>query len=195
MGISSYEMQSRALGVTQKTVRFMDHRIRPRHEDWIVSQNERRGRGGSKPSSAASLRTCTKKKENNVGTGGAGKPPYGYLCRKGDAGTSKVQASLSRTLTGQPLQTKALRQCRARRERLWPMLHYRVIGEYQHEVINHVPSNMRGEVHAPTGSKTSSPLKRTIKGTHVSVEPLPPAGILTSKPFDSMSATMWYAIV
>jgi hypothetical protein len=171
-GISSYEMH-RALGVTQKTAWFMDHRIRLAMKTGSFLKMS--GEVEADETFIGGLaKNMHEKKKKHVGTGGAGKTAVmGILRRKGDAGTSKVRAHVVENVDGATLQAEvrgSVEPGATLYTDAWAA--YRgLAGEYQHEVINHAVEYVRGEVHTNGIENFWSLLKRTIKGTYVSVEP------------------------
>lgn len=98
----------------------------------------------------------------------------GILRRKGPKGGSKVRAKVVDDLKSKTLKTEI-------RENVEPgtilytdaFASYRGLGggEYTHYVIDHAVEYARGAVHVNTLENFWSLLKRTIKGTYVSVEP------------------------
>ncbi len=168
-GISSYEVH-RAIGVTQKTAWFMMHRIRLAMQNGSfeklsgnVEVDETFIGGKAKNMHKAKREKLIK------GRGSVGKTAVmGLLERKGRV-TAKVVQNVNReTLhgevkdhveTGSNLFTDEWRS-------------YRGLGdEYIHEVINHSIEYVRGHIHTNGIENFWSLLKRTIRGTYVSVEP------------------------
>jgi transposase-like protein len=173
-GISSYEM-ARALGVTQKTAWFMNHRIRlavqegsfePMSGEVEVDETFIGGR--------ARFMHEDKRAEKITGTGGMGKTAVmGLLERHGSDGHSKVRAKVvpntrrktlvpeiqQNVVEGSEIFTDALKS-------------YSNLSEaYTHEVIDHAECYAKGKVHTNGLENFWSLLKRSIKGTYVCVEP------------------------
>jgi transposase-like protein len=172
-GISSYEI-GRALGITQKSAWFMMHRIRVAMQrggfDKLAGKVEvdetfigGKARFMHKDKRAAKIR----------GTGGMDKSAVmGLLERHGPDGHSRVRVKpianrKKKTLTaevrqhvepGANLYTDALAS-------------YERLTEFEHGVIDHAESYVRGKVHTNGLENFWSLLKRGIKGTYVSVEP------------------------
>jgi len=163
-GISSYEM-GKALGVTQKTAWFMNHRIRKamqtgtfRKLSGTIEADETVIGGASK------FRHFGKRK-----AGYEGKViVMGMLERGGDVRakvignpqTATIQREVRRHVeTGSELMTDAYTA--------YPGLN----GEYIHAFVNHTETYVRGRVHTNGIENFWSLLKRSIKGTYVSVEP------------------------
>jgi transposase-like protein len=178
-GISSYEL-ARALGVTQKTAWFMNHRIR------LAMQGEDGGKldgevevdetyiGGK----ARKMNTGRRKAMLEDGThkrnAWAGKVAVmGLLERHPDKGKSRVRtqpldsiktyrlrAEVSKNIEdGATVYTDQLKSYA-------PLDLY-----YTHKVINHAEKYADGVVHTNGLENYWSLLKRTIRGTYVSVEP------------------------
>jgi transposase-like protein len=167
-GVSSYEVH-RAIGVTQKTAWFMDHRIR--HALSMGTINKLSGQieadetfiGGKARNMHKSV-----KASKVSGTGGKDKTAVmGILERGGKVRTKVIDNTKRKTLhaeirehvlAGSALFTDALKS-------------YEGLDEFQHEVIDHAVEYVRGEVHTNGLENFWSLLKRTLGGTYVSVEP------------------------
>jgi transposase-like protein len=178
-GISSYEM-ARDLGITQKSAWFLDHRIRlamkagsiintfsDNGEPWEADETFVGGL-------AKNMHRYSKRRAESTGPGNIGKAVVmGILRRKGKRGASKV---------------KAVHVPDTKRSTLHAEIRYTVppgstlytdawvsygglSHDYQHEVIDHGVSYAQGAVHTNGIENFWSLLKRTIKGTYVSVEP------------------------
>jgi transposase-like protein len=167
-GISSYEIH-RAIGVTQKTAWFLDHRIRLALT--VGSFNKLSGQieadetfiGGK-----ARNMHKTERARKITGTGGKDKTAVlGILERGGKVRTKIVDNTKKKTLqrelrehvlAGSAIFTDALKS-------------YEGLDEFQHEVIDHAVAYVNGECHTNGLENFWSLLKRTIGGTYVSVEP------------------------
>jgi transposase-like protein len=167
-GISSCEV-ARAIGVTQKTAWFLNHRIR-----FMLSM----GPGNKLSGQVEADETFIGGKARNMhavkrervitGTGGKDKTAVmGILERGGKVRTKVVGDTKKKTLqaeirehvlAGSALFTDALRS-------------YEGLDEFQHEVIDHAVAYVNGEVHTNGLENFWSLLKRGINGTYVSVEP------------------------
>lgn len=169
-GISSYEI-SRALGVTQKTAWFMDHRIRLAMQTGSFMKQmsghvevDETFIGGKARNMHRSVRA-----RRIHGTGGSGKVAVmGLLERHGEVRTMVVpnvkRKSLHREVTkhveqGSTVYSDALRSYNQLEE------------EYVHNVINHAEKYVDGQIHTNGIENFWSLLKRSINGTYVSVEP------------------------
>jgi len=167
-GISSCEV-ARAIGITQKSAWFLDHRIR-----FMLTMgfgNKLSGQieadetyiGGK-----ARNMHVSKRARRITGTGGTDKTAVmGILERGGKVRTKVVDNTRKKTLqaeirehvlAGSALFTDALKS-------------YEGLSEFQHEVIDHAVEYVRGEVHTNGLENFWSLLKRSINGTYVSVEP------------------------
>lgn len=171
-GISSYEIH-RSLGVTQKTAWFLLHRIRlalhmgtieklsgrvEADETFIGGKarfmhNPRRVKVGASNQSKATVQGILQR--------GAGGKPSRVVLRHVASNRKKVLQENVRSwvLDGSEVFTDAL-------------LSYDGLAEwYAHEVIDHLESYAQGNVHTNGLENFWSLLKRTLKGTYVSVEP------------------------
>lgn len=176
-GISSCELH-RALGVTQKTGWFMLHRIR------LALQNgsfmKLGGMGGMVEvdetyigGKARNMHKDRRDKTIGHSTGMSGKTAVqGLLDRKGkgcskimtrvvaDVKKQTVQGNVREyVLKGSSVMTDALKSYEGLKD------------EYTHEVIDHAVCYAKGHIHTNGLENFWSLLKRSIKGTYVSVEP------------------------
>jgi transposase-like protein len=167
-GISSYEVH-RAIGITQKSAWFMDHRIRLALT--MGSFNKLSGQieadetfiGGKARNMHAAKRAV-----KITGTGGKDKVAVMGILERGGKIVTKVvpnrkkkalQAEVrEHVLAGSALFTDALKS-------------YEGLDEFQHEVVDHAVEYVRGEVHTNGLENFWSLLKRGLSGTYVSVEP------------------------
>ncbi|MGD0775080.1 MAG: IS1595 family transposase [Candidatus Solibacter sp.] len=167
-GISSYEVH-RAIGITQKSAWFLDHRIRlaltmgsfnklsgqiEADETFIGGKS----RNMHKDKRAARI-TCPGAKDKTA--------VMGILERGGKIVTKVVPSRKKKALqaevrehvlAGSALFTDALKS-------------YEGLDEFQHEVVDHAVEYVRGEVHTNGLENFWSLLKRGLSGTYVSVEP------------------------
>src|SRR6266853_2556748 len=168
-GISSYEI-GRALGVTQKSAWFMDHRIRMALQaggfeklSGEVEVDE------TFISGKARNMHLSKRAQRITGTGGKDKTAVvGILQRGGKVRTSVIpnrrknslQAEVRKHVTvGSVLFTDSLPSYNGLEH------------EYAHQIIDHAVAYVDGKVHTNGLENFWSLLKRGIKGTYVSVEP------------------------
>jgi transposase-like protein len=167
-GVSSYEVH-RAIGVTQKTAWFMDHRIR--HALTMGTINKLSGQiEADETFIGGKARNMHKGKraEKITGTGGKDKTAVMGILERGGKVVTKVVPNRKKkalqseirehVLAGSALFTDALKS-------------YEGLSEFQHEVVDHAIEYVRGEVHTNGLENFWSLLKRTLGGTYVSVEP------------------------
>jgi transposase-like protein len=168
-GISSCEL-SRALGVTQKTAWFMLHRIRLAMQNGSV--NKLSGEVEADETYIGGLSrnmNNERKSKRGRGTGGVGKAVVmGLLERKGRVRLKHV-ANARRTT----IQEEVRQNVEAGSQLFTDFLpsYNGLNGEFIHKAINHAECYAKGNVHTNGMENFWSLLKRTIKGTYVSVEP------------------------
>jgi transposase-like protein len=168
-GISSYEV-SRAIGVSQKSAWFMLHRVRTAMR--TGSFDKLKGDvevdetfiGGK-----ARNMHPERRKRLGKGTGGIGKTVVmGFLERGGNVRAFPVRAQSRATIDPTV------------REHVEPGSHVftdelssydQLKSEYVHDVIRHAESYVNGQIHTNGIENFWSCLKRTLKGTYVSVDP------------------------
>src|SRR6266536_2059793 len=171
-GISSYEI-AKAIGVTQKSAWFMDHRIRMA----LSSGSLMKLGGGSGEVEAdetfiggkARNMHVSKRQRRITGTGGKDKTSVmGILERGGEIRTLVVgsrrknvlQAEVKKHVeAGAALYTDAL------------LSYDGLDSDYAHQVIDHATQYVDGRVHTNGLENFWSLLKRGLNGTYVSVEP------------------------
>ena len=169
-GVSSYEIH-RALGVTQKTAWFLDHRIRLMLGDDYAS-----GKLGGEVEAdetfiGGKARNMHKKKRELriTGTGGKDKTAVmGLLERGGNVRTKVISSRKKKELHGEvkkhveagaALYTDALMSYRGLEK------------DFVHQVVDHAVEYVNGRVHTNGLENFWSLLKRGINGTYVSIEP------------------------
>lgn len=168
-GVSSYEI-AKAVGVTQKSAWFMDHRIR--EALGMASKNKLTGEveadetfiGGK-----ARNMHIAKRQRRITGTGGKDKTAVmGILERGGQVRTivvpnrkrSALQTEVRKHVeAGAALYTDALRSYSG------------LAQDYAHAVVDHAVAYVDGRVHTNGLENFWSLLKRSINGTYVSLEP------------------------
>ena len=176
--ISSYEIH-RALGITQKSAWFMQHRIRLAMQAGSFDKLGGEGSGGVEADETyiggkAEFMHASKRKRVVTGTGafGSGKAAVmGLLERHAERGsrvrTHVITSTSRKTIQpiirqhvepGTPLYTDALSS-------------YRGMEEFIHQFIDHAEKYVEGNVHTNGLENFWSLFKRCIKGTHVSVDP------------------------
>ena len=168
-GISSYEIH-RSIGVTQKTAWFMMHRIRLAMENGSFEKLSGEVEADETYIGGLAKNMHKAKREAKIqGRGSVGKTAvFGVLERKGRVLAKVIQKTDRKTLhsevkekveTGANLFTDE-----------W--LSYRGLDQdYIHEVINHSIEYVKGNIHTNGIENFWALLKRTLKGTYVSVEP------------------------
>jgi transposase-like protein len=168
-GISSYEI-ARDLGVTQKTAWFMMHRIR------LALQDDDGGKLGGEVEvdetfigGLARNMHVSKRRAKIMGTGGRDKVPVlGILKRHGKVRTSVIPDITRETLHGK------VREHVAGGAQVFTDAWTAYTGlnsEYVHNVIDHAKAYAVENVHTNGLENYWSLLKRSIRGTYVSVEP------------------------
>jgi transposase-like protein len=174
-GISSYEMH-RALGVTQKTAWFMDHRIRLAMKTGSFLKMS--GEVEADETFIGGLAKNMHKHERArkiKGTGGSGKAAVlGIVQRTDERGKSQIKTVhvpnvRRKTLApevratvepGSTIYTDALKS------------YLGLSDAYTHETVDHTIEFVRDNVHTNNVENFWSLLKRTLKGTYVSVDPV-----------------------
>lgn len=185
-GISSYEL-ARALGVTQKTGWFMLHRIR------LAMQDEQTG--GQMSGHVEVDETFIGGKARNMHRGRKARVLKGR--ESGTTGKVAVMGLLERTSPEAPSRVRTTIVPNVRRKNLQGEIRKHVVMDgqttvysdalksyepvqvpgwcpsdlYIHQVIDHAECYAKGNVHTNGMENFWSLLKRTIKGTYVSVEP------------------------
>ncbi len=171
-GISSYELH-RALHVTQKSAWFMLHRIRlamraksfeKLNGTLEIDESYIGGKAGNmhKAKRERVLKHPQKAKAAVVG-----------ILRRGAKGTSSVRAAVTHEVTKPALQRYVREHIEAGSTVYTDAyLSYKGLDrDYVHDTIDHGIAYVRGETHTQGLENFWSLLKRTIKGTYVSVDP------------------------
>jgi transposase-like protein len=173
-GISSCEI-ARALGVTQKTAWFMLHRIRYAIQDGSLCkfagnvEVDETYIGGK----ARSMNVTQHKKRGKVSGPSAMEPVQGLLQRNEPGKASRVALMHVRRMHKQELQGN-VREYVLKGSHVYTDENKSYCGldsDYVHNVINHAVCYAKGHVHTNGLENFWSLLKRTIRGTYVSVEP------------------------
>ena len=175
-GISSYEL-GRALGVTQATAWFMNHRIRRA----MQSRSFAKMKGSVEADEtfiggAAKFMHKSKRRRVIRGTGGMDKTPVLGLLERGQNGKpSRVRATVAKNLSQRGIRGHVLASVEKGAHLFTDTTQQYGKGKlpkvYQHEMINHAKEYVRGQVHTNSLENFWSLLKRAIKGTYVSVDP------------------------
>jgi transposase-like protein len=172
-GISSCEM-ARALGVTQKTAWFMDHRIRRSMQDDFYG-SKLGGNGGecevdeSFIGGKARNMHVSERKRRITGTGTKDKTAVMGILERG----GKIRATVVPNRRKSTLQAEVKRHVEAGAALYTDaLLSYEgLAGDYAHQVVDHAVQYVDGRVHTNGLENFWSLLKRGISGTYVSVEP------------------------
>ena len=169
-GISSYELH-RAIGVTQKTAWFMLHRIRLAMETGSIEKLSGDVEADETFIGGLSKNMHKWKREQKIkGRGSVGKTAVmGIIERKG-----KVTAKIINDLTKETLQgeVKANVELGSNLYTDEWQSYQGLTEDYIHEVVNHsLKEYVRGNVHTNSIENFWTLLKRSLKGTYVSVEP------------------------
>jgi transposase-like protein len=173
-GISSYEMH-RALGVTQKTAWFMDHRIRLAMQTGSFEKMTGAVEADESFIGGLSKNMHPERRKRVIGDarGHTGKEVVMGLLRRSDkASKSQVRAEHVPDVKRETLHEQ-VRSTVEPGSRLYTdqWVGYRGLDDYERYVINHAVAYVEGHVHTNGIENFWSLLKRTIKGTYVSVEP------------------------
>jgi transposase-like protein len=173
-GISSYEVH-RAIGITQKSAWFMDHRIRfALHQgsfDNMMSgevEADETFIGGKSRNMHKDVRA-----RKITGTGGKDKTMVmGILERGKDGKQSKVRAQIVPNRKKHALQSEVRKHVEAGSALFTDDLNsYKGLDEFQHGVVDHAVQYVDRKIHTNGLENFWSLLKRGINGTYVSVEP------------------------
>jgi transposase-like protein len=172
-GVSSYEVH-RAIGITQKSAWFMDHRIR--HALTLGTINKLSGQiEADETFIGGKARNMHKDKraEKITGTGGKDKAAVMGILERGPKSIgSKVRVKVVDNTKKKTLQPEIREHVLAGSALFTDALQsYDGLDEFQHEVVDHAVEYVRGEVHTNGMENFWSLLKRGLKGTYVSVEP------------------------
>jgi len=173
-GVSSYEI-GREIGVTQKTAWFMLHRIRLAMQTGTFKKLSGQVESDETYIGGKARNMHKWKKANSIkGRGTAGKAiVMGILERHGKDAVSRVRAKVIHS-TAAPTIEKEIRGAVEPNSQLFTdeLSSYAGLDkEYTHRVINHMEAYVKGNVHTNGIENFWSLLKRTIRGTYVSVEP------------------------
>jgi transposase-like protein len=170
-GVSSYEVH-RAIGVTQKTAWFMDHRIRlalgmePSHKFTGHVEADETFIGGKARNMHAGKRAT-----RITGTGGKNKTAVMGILERGKDG-SKVRTSVIPNRKRKALQAEVRKHVEAGSALYTDALQsYNGLDEFEHQVVYHAVQYVDGKIHTNGLENFWSLLKRGINGTYVSVEP------------------------
>jgi transposase-like protein len=173
-GISSCET-ARAIGITQKSAWFMDHRIRfALHQgsfDKMLS--------GEVEADETFIGQKARNMHKDVrarkitGTGGKDKTMVMGILERGKGGKpSKVRTSVVPSRKKKALQSEVRKHVQAGSAIYTDALEsYNGLDEFQHGVVDHAVQYVDGKVHTNGLENFWSLLKRGLHGTYISVEP------------------------
>jgi transposase-like protein len=174
-GISSYELH-RAIGVTQKTAWFLNHRIRLAMQTGsfnklggTVEVDETFIGGKARNMHRSKHKRVLQGKHGTVGKVAV----MGLLERHGKDGHSTIRTAIVPKTKRHPLHGEIRKHVDAGATVNTDALRsYRELDdEYIHNVIDHAEAYVNGQVHTNGCENFWSLLKRSIRGTYVSVEP------------------------
>src|SRR5258705_5589627 len=168
-GVSSYEIH-RALGVTQKTAWFMEHRIRLAMQSGSFLKKMNGHVEVDETFIGGAARNMHKGRRKAYGTGHGGKVAVqGLLERHG----GEVRAMVVGGTRRQHLAPNVVDHIEFGSQ-VYTDAHTAYVGldhNYIHNVINHAHQYVNGHIHTNGIENFWSLLKRSLKGTYVSVEP------------------------
>ena len=172
-GISSYEVH-RAIGITQKSAWFMDHRIRLAFHNSLIGkfsgevEADETFIGGK----ARNMHDW-KREEKITGTGGKDKTAVMGILERGKEGAhSKVRTAVVPNRKKNALQPEVRKHVEAGSALYTDALKsYDDLTEFEHGVIDHAVKYVDGNIHTNGLENFWSLLKRGLRGTYVSVEP------------------------
>jgi transposase-like protein len=165
----------RALGVSQRAAWFMGHRIRlAMHSGSFDKMTGEVEVDETYIGGKARFMHQDKRAEKITGTGGSGKAAVmGLLERHGEDGHSRVKAKVVPNVRRKTLAPEVRQHVEEGAEVFTDALrsYDDLDADYIHQVIDHAESYAEGNVHTNGLENFWSLLKRSIKGTYVSVEP------------------------
>ena len=175
-GVSSWELH-RAIGVTQKTAWFMLHRLRLGMRSHLYGKPTKLGGNGPIEADECFIggRAQNMHRARRIalkeGLKGDHKTPVmGLLDRESRQVRAKVIANVKRETLQNEILDAIERKATVYTDGSPGYDKLREM-EYVHETVNHVEEYVRGEVHTQGIENFWSLLKRSLKGTYVSVEP------------------------
>ncbi len=172
-GVSSCEI-ARSIGVTQKSAWHMLHRIRLALQEGSFMKMDGQVEA-DETFIGGKARNMHKGKRKVRGTGGIGKTAVMGLLERGDKEEtiSRVKLKVVKTTKRKELQKIIRDNVEVGSEVMTDALrsYIGLEDQYIHQVIDHAEKYVEGHVHTNGMENFWSLLKRTIKGTYVSVEP------------------------
>ena len=173
-GVSSYEIH-RSLGITQKTAWFMLQRIRLAMQTGTFLKFKGQVEADETFIGGKARFMHKKRKERCItGTGGVGKAiVLGFLERRGKDGHSVVRPLHVASQSRKTIDSKVRENVETGSEVFTDSLasYSELTPEFRHQFVDHAERYVDGQVHTNGLENFWSLLKRSIKGTYVSVEP------------------------
>lgn len=174
-GVSSYEV-SRSLGVTQKTAWFMLARIRLAMQTgtFLKFKGQVEADETFIGGRARNMHKDVKARKIGGGTGGVGKEiVLGFLERRGKDTHSKIRTLHVSGQSREVIQPRVREHVERGSELFTDALsaYKELTPEFRHQFVDHAERYVDGQVHTNGLENFWSLLKRSIKGTYVSVEP------------------------
>lgn len=175
-GISSYEVH-RAIGITQKSAWFMDHRIRLALTGSGIEKLSGHVEADETFIGGKVRNMHVDKRARRItGTGGKDKTAVMGILERGDKATgktSKVRTTVIPNRKRSALQAEVRKHVEAGAALYTDALlsYGGLAGEFAHKVVDHAEKYVDGKIHTNGLENFWSLLKRSINGTYVSVEP------------------------
>jgi transposase-like protein len=172
-GISSCEVH-RAIGITQKSAWFLDHRIRFALTMGSINKFSGQIEADETFIGGRARNMHSEKRARKIsGTGGKDKTAVMGILERGSKTTgSRVRTKVVDNTKKKTLQPEIREHVLAGSALFTDSLKsYEGLGEFQHEVVDHAVEYVRGEVHTNGLENFWSLVKRGLNGTYVSVEP------------------------
>jgi transposase-like protein len=168
-GISSYEVH-RAIGITQKSAWFLDHRIRLALHQGVFDNMLKGEVEADETFIGGKARNMhpEKRARKITGTGGKDKTAVMGILERG----GKVRTSVVPNRRKKALQPEVRKHVEADSALYTDALKsYDGLDEFQHQVVDHAVEYVNGKVHTNGLENFWSLVKRGLNGTYVSVEP------------------------
>ena len=172
-GISSCEVH-RAIGITQKSAWFLDHRIRFALTMGTINKFSGQIEADETFIGGRARNMHSEKRARKIsGTGGKDKTAVMGILERGSKATgSRVRTKVVDNTKKKTLQSEVREHVLAGSALFTDSLKsYEGMAEFQHEVVDHAVEYVRGEVHTNGLENFWSLVKRGLNGTYVSVEP------------------------
>jgi transposase-like protein len=172
-GISSAET-ARALGVSQKSAWFMNHRIRMAvHEGSFEKLSGHVEADETFIGGKARNMHIAQRRRRITGTGTKDKTAVMGVLQRGKDGKSRVRTSVLENRKKKSIHSEVRKHVEAGSALYTDFLlsYDGLEGQYAHKVVDHAVEYVNGNVHTNGLENYWALLKRTISGTYVSVEP------------------------